>query len=182
MARALLTSARDFRHGLERKSVIRRSQQSRLYLDMAHVTLETVKQVTLERTIKIRGAVVTTVPKEHEHEDTTMGMIPSSDAISKDTVSQGVPAGAFTMSSLAPSAPIRGPTLQVVLDRPQSSLPSPPDEQSQEPAAPYYGSDLVSTGAAKETKPSINPAIGNSPLPTPPLTPETPVLTQVLTS
>lgn len=39
----VIIRARDFRIGLERKSVILRSQQSRLYLDEAHITLETVK-------------------------------------------------------------------------------------------------------------------------------------------
>jgi hypothetical protein len=39
----VIESAGDFRHGLEKKSVIRRSQQSRLYLDKAHETLEIIK-------------------------------------------------------------------------------------------------------------------------------------------
>ncbi|KAI9451012.1 hypothetical protein BJY52DRAFT_1299959 [Lactarius psammicola] len=171
MARSLLTSARDFRHGLERKSVIRRSQQSRLYLDKAHETLETVKQVALEGAIKIRGVDASTVLTEHEHTVTMMGTITDSDATSSDTVS---------LSTAIPSGiPIRGPTLQVVLAhiRPPLShgLPSPPDDRSpQDHVAPYDGIALVSTDVVKETRPSINPAIVVSPLLTPPLTPETP--------
>ena len=106
-----------------------------------------------------------------------MGMITGSDAISNDTVSLSVLAGASTAASLASSAPIRGPTLQVVLDSPQSfSLPSPPDDQfPQEPAVvPYNGIAFVSTGAIKGTGPSIKPTGVVSSLPTPPLTPETP--------
>ncbi|KAI9447458.1 hypothetical protein H4582DRAFT_2051214 [Lactarius indigo] len=181
MARALLTRTRDFRHGLEGKSVIRRSQQSRLYLDKAHETLETVKQVTLEGAIKIRSADTSTVPTENEHIVTTTGTITDSDAISNDmfSLSTTIPAGAFTAASLASTAPIRGPTLQVVLaqDRPLPSfgLPTPPDDQfPQGPAAPYDEVALVSTTAVKETRPSIDPTIVVSPLPTPPLTPETP--------
>ena len=136
--------------------------------------------VALEGAIKIQGADASTVPTEHEHTVTMTGSITDSDAISNDTVSLSTttPAGAFTTASLASSAPIRGPTLQVVLGHirpsPSSSLPSPPDDQfPQEPAAPYDG--IVSIGAVKETRPSINPAtIIVSPLPTPPLTPETP--------
>lgn len=97
-----------------------------------------------------------------------MGTITGSDAISNDTVSLSVLAGAFTAASHASSAPIRGPTLQVVLDSLQSfSLPSPPDVQSpQEPAAaPYDGIALVSTGAAKETRPTIKPTSVVSPFP-----------------
>ncbi|KAH9166402.1 hypothetical protein EDB89DRAFT_1910720 [Lactarius sanguifluus] len=176
MARALLTSARDFRHGLEGKSVIRRSHQSRLYFDRAHETLETVKQVTLEGVIKIQDADASTVP-EHEHMTTT-GNITDSDAISNNVLSTA-PAGAFTAASLASSAPVRGPTLQVVLTHvrppPSFGLLTPLDDQfPQEPAAPYDEIALVSTTAVKETRPSIDPAIVVSPLPTPPLTPETP--------
>jgi len=177
MASALLTSARDFRHDLERKSVIRRSQQSRLYLDKAHETLETVK-ITLEAAIKIQYADVFkfTVPTEPEHEVPTMGMITGSDTVLNGTVSRSIPAGSVTTASLASNAPIKGPTLQIVLNPPRtSSLPSPPDEQPpQESAAPYDGIPLVPTGVVKETRPSINPPTIVFPLPTPPLTPETP--------
>ena len=44
----MIISAKDFRHDLEKKSVLRRSQQSRLYLDKAHETLETVKRVKVQ--------------------------------------------------------------------------------------------------------------------------------------
>lgn len=165
MARALLTSARDFRHGLEKKSLIQRSQQARLYFDKAHETLETVNQVTLEGAIKIQVADASTVPEHgHEHGVTTMGTTRNTDS-DATSVPLSIPA------SLVSSAPFRGPALQVVLDPirpPQSfSLPTPPDDHSpQEPAAPYDG--------IKGTRPSINPAIVVSPLPTPPLTPEIP--------
>ncbi|KAH8990993.1 hypothetical protein EDB92DRAFT_1816503 [Lactarius akahatsu] len=181
MARALLTSARDFRHGLEGKSVIRRSQQSRLYLDKAHETLETVKQVTLEGVIKIWSADASAVLTDHEHMVTVTETNTDSDAISNYTLSLGTttPAGAFTAASLASSAPIRGPTLQVALAHvrplPSFGLLTPPDDQfPQEHAAPYNEIALVSTTVVKETRPSVNPVIIVSPLPTPPLTPETP--------
>ncbi|KAH8982636.1 hypothetical protein EDB86DRAFT_326563 [Lactarius hatsudake] len=181
MARALLTSARDFRHGLEGRGVIRRSQQSRLYLDKAHETLETVKQVTLEGVIKIRSADASAVLTEHEHMVNVTETNTDSDAISNDTLSLSTttPAGAFTAASLASSAPISGPTLQVVLTHvrppPSSGLPTPPDDQCpREHAAPYDEIALVSATVIKETRPSVNPAIIVSPLPTPPLTPETP--------
>ncbi|KAI0274567.1 hypothetical protein BGY98DRAFT_1178339 [Russula aff. rugulosa BPL654] len=48
MARGLLTIASDYRHGIEKKGAIRRSQQSRLYLDKAKETLRTIKHVTEE--------------------------------------------------------------------------------------------------------------------------------------
>jgi len=119
---------------------------------------------------------VFTVPTEPEHEVPTMRMITGSVTILNDTVSLSVPAGVVTTASLASSvaAPIRGPTLQVVLDPPRSpSLLSPPNHQPlQEPAALYDGIALLSTGAVKETRPLINPATIVSPLPTPPLTPE----------
>ncbi|KAN0137452.1 hypothetical protein V8E53_004897 [Lactarius tabidus] len=174
MAMALLTRAKDFRHGLEKKSVIRRTQQSHLYLDKAHETLETIKQVTLEGELKIQGAVVSTVPTEREHGVTAMGAITFSGAVLNDPGSLGIPTNASTTASITSSAPIRGPTLQVVLDPPQSFSHSSPPDQPQEPAAPSNGTTLVPTGAAKETRPSINPTVVVSPLPTPPLTPETP--------
>lgn len=122
----------------------------------------------------MQGAVVSTVPTEREHGVITKGAITDSDAVSNELVPLSIPANAFTTASLASTAPIRGPTLQVVLDPPQSFSHSLPPDQSQEPAAPYDRTTLVSTGAFKGTLPSINPAVVVSPLPTPPLTPETP--------
>ena len=102
-----------------------------------------------------------------------MGTITDSDSVSNNPVSQSTLTDALT-TSLTSSAPIRGPTLQVALDPLQPFSHSSPLDQSQEPAAPYDGTTLASTGAVKETRPSINPEIVVSPLPTPPLTPETP--------
>ena len=121
----------------------------------------------------MHGSVVSTVPTEREHGVTMMGTITDSDAVSNDPVSQSIPTDAFT-TSLASSAPIKGSTLQVALDALHSFSHSSPPDQSQERAATYDGTTLASTGAVKETRPSINLEIVASPLPTPPPTPETP--------
>jgi hypothetical protein len=121
----------------------------------------------------MQGAAVSTVPTEGEHGVTAMGTITDSGAVSNDPGPLSVPTDAFTTASLAPSAPIRGLTLQVMLDPPQFFSHSSPPDQPQEPVAPYNGTTLVLTGAVKETRPSINPAVVVSPFPTP-LTPETP--------
>ena len=121
----------------------------------------------------MHGAVVSTVPIRREHGVTMMGTITDSDAISNDPVSQSISTDAFT-TSLTSSAPIRGPTLQVALDPLQSFSHSSPPDQSQEPVAPYDRTTLAPSGAVKETRPLLNPEVVVSPLPTPPLTPETP--------
>ncbi|KAH9165359.1 hypothetical protein EDB89DRAFT_2076909 [Lactarius sanguifluus] len=157
MERALLTSTRGFRNGEERD----RSITAISYLDKAHKTLETVK-VTLESGL-------------HHGDHYRLRRHIKRHALSSTTT----PAAAFTTASLASSASIRGPTLQVVLTHirppPSFGLPSPPDDQfPQKPAALYDEIAPISTTAVKEARPSVNPAIVVSPLPTPPLTPETP--------
>ncbi|KAI0296107.1 hypothetical protein B0F90DRAFT_1747326 [Multifurca ochricompacta] len=151
MARGLLTSAMDFRYGIEKKSVIRRSQQSRLYLDKAHETLQTIKQVTLERMIKIQREEDVEHPLlvSTEYEHATTGYI------------DGIEVG----------------PLRVVVDhtspRPSSGLPSPFDNQPSQVTASYM-IHPVSRGTIKEEWKSDDVAPAASSLPTPPLTPESP--------
>jgi len=94
MAWGLLTSANDYRRGIEKKNAIRRSQQSRLYLDKTKETLRTVKRVTEESASNAKEDAYRVGERELERgrfsTSETARVIDSDDATLRDTTPLGL--------------------------------------------------------------------------------------------
>ncbi|KAI0248429.1 hypothetical protein BJV78DRAFT_1284777 [Lactifluus subvellereus] len=178
MARSLLTSARDFRYGMETKNVVHRSQQSRLYLGKAHETLQTVQLVTQESAVKTRmwddESDGSAVPIERQRERAGPGTDPDSESGGAASYHDAVsPIAMVFPAALTATAQVPAPAEQIV-----SGLILPPSSNNRSSQVlPPYNVHIVpsqlSIDSFSQTKPSINGTLAAPSLPTPPLTPAT---------